>query len=49
MIVLILCLIFNLIILIMEAITMKTANEKVWAEVFGVELPAGETLKNERV
>ena len=32
----------------MEAITMKTASEKVWAEVFGVELPAGETLKNEK-
>ena len=27
---------------------MKTANEKVWAEVFGVELPADETLKNEK-
>ena len=32
----------------MEAITMKTVNEKVWAEVFGVELPADETLKNEK-
>ena len=27
---------------------MKTVNEKVWAEVFGVELPADETLKNEK-
>ena len=27
---------------------MKTASEKVWAEVFGVELPADETLKNEK-
>ena len=28
---------------------MKTASEKVWAEVFGVELPADETLKNKKV
>ena len=27
---------------------MKTASEKVWAEVFGVEIPADETLKNEK-
>lgn len=27
---------------------MKTASEKVWAEVFGVELPADETLKNKK-
>ena len=27
---------------------MKTASEKVWAEVFGVEFPADETLKNEK-
>ena len=27
---------------------MKTASEKVWAEVFEVELPADETLKNEK-
>ena len=27
---------------------MKTASEKVWAEVFGVELHADETLKNEK-
>ena len=27
---------------------MKTASEKVWAEAFGVELPADETLKNEK-
>ena len=27
---------------------MKTASEKVWAEVFGMELPADETLKNEK-
>ena len=27
---------------------MKTASEKVWAEVFGVQLPADETLKNEK-
>ena len=27
---------------------MKTASEKVWAEVFGVELLADETLKNEK-
>ena len=27
---------------------MKTASEKVWAEVLGVELPADETLKNEK-
>ena len=27
---------------------MKTANEKVCAEVFGVELTADETLKNEK-
>ena len=32
----------------MEAITMKTASEKVWAEVFGVELHTDETLKNEK-
>ena len=28
--------------------TFKTINEKEWAEVFGVELPADETLKNEK-
>ena len=27
---------------------MKSVNEKMWAEVFGVELPADETLKNEK-
>ena len=27
---------------------MKTASEKVWAEVFDVELSADETLKNEK-
>ena len=27
---------------------MKTVNEKVWAEVFGVELPAENTTKNEK-
>ena len=27
---------------------MKTVNEKVWTEVFGVETPADETLKNEK-
>ena len=27
---------------------MKTASEKVWAEVFGVELPAENTTKNEK-
>ena len=27
---------------------MKTASEKVWAEVFGVELPADEALKKEK-
>ena len=27
---------------------MKTVNEKVWAEVFGVQLPVDETLKNEK-
>lgn len=27
---------------------MKTASEKVWAKVFGVELPADETLKNKK-
>ena len=27
---------------------MKTASEMVWAEVFGVELPADETLKNKK-
>lgn len=32
----------------METITMKTVNEKVWAEVFGVELPADETLKDKK-
>ena len=28
--------------------TFKTINEKDWAEVFGVEIPADETLKNEK-
>ena len=28
--------------------TFKTINEKEWAEVFGVELLADETLKNEK-
>ena len=28
--------------------TFKTINEKDWAEVFGVELSADETLKNEK-
>ena len=32
----------------METITMKTVNEKVWTEVFGVELPADETLKDKK-
>ena len=27
---------------------MKTVNEKVWAEVFGVEIPADETLKGKK-
>ena len=27
---------------------MKTASEKVWAEVFGVELPAENTTKSEK-
>ena len=27
---------------------MKTASEKVWAEVFGVELPVENTTKNEK-
>ena len=27
---------------------MKTASEKVWTEVFGVELPVDETLKNKK-
>ena len=27
---------------------MKTASEKVWAEVFGVELPAGNTTKSKK-
>ena len=27
---------------------MKTASEKVWAEVFGVEIPAENTTKNEK-
>ena len=27
---------------------MKTASEKVWADVFGVELPAENTMKNEK-
>ena len=27
---------------------MRTVNEKVWAEVFGVELPADETLKDKK-
>ena len=27
---------------------MKTASEKVWADVFGVELPAENTTKNEK-
>lgn len=27
---------------------MKTASEKVWTEVFGVELPAGNTTKSEK-
>ena len=27
---------------------MKSVNEKMWAEVFGIELPADETLKNEK-
>lgn len=27
---------------------MKTVNEKVWAEVFGVEIPAENTTKNEK-
>lgn len=32
----------------METITMKTVNEKVWAEVFGMEIPADETLKGKK-
>ena len=28
--------------------TFKTISEKEWAAVFGVEIPAGETLKNEK-
>ena len=28
--------------------TFKTINEKEWAEVFGVELPAGNTTKSEK-
>ena len=32
----------------MEAITMKTVNEKIWAEVFGVQLPAENTMKSEK-